>query len=513
MPKNPRFLAYLALVGIILLSFPPAMSEEKFNHIHAYFDLKNPFEEEVKGNIKFYLTTPKSTRLAVTKSCGYPEGLEITIEPQGTKTVSCNLDHFGFYADGEHRLIFDLEYIPPGKEQSYIYSGEWSVDSREFHQMRGCMGNIRILKCKDDEIDVAGASKYFGSVRCCNKRGMEHLQEEACWIDPDCGPGYFCYRTNPEFNDMCEKQYPELSMDELAEYFVGKIGSDEALNSEFGENDFEEIIRKGCLPEIYRPKIGRGIGVAWDSACATTFCGGVCGEETCNDNQRCVSKGILGRGCRCEFDETCTKDGDELDIELTILLTGYGSFGLAEIEENPSWGAINILDGEIINGWLIKSRQLPVEWSGSYENFKTEIEYIRPHYIFSSGVAPGSDIVTLERRAQNYMWGPDNNGVLKEGEIESGANQWLYSNFDVYLLRDALLENGFNAQVLERELNTNMYLCNYIYYKSLYNYPLRTVVFVHVPEPQLENKNYRTVNDITAAWRVILDNFTISKFK
>jgi C1A family cysteine protease len=167
MPKNPRFLAYLALVGIILLSFPPAMSEEKFNHIHAYFDLKNPFEEEVKGNIKFYLKTPKSTRLAVTKSCGYPEGLEITIEPQGTKTISCNLDHFGFYADGEHRLIFDLEYIPPGKEQSYIYSGEWSVDSREFHQMRGCMGNIRILKCKDDEIDVAGASKYFGSVRCC----------------------------------------------------------------------------------------------------------------------------------------------------------------------------------------------------------------------------------------------------------------------------------------------------------------------------------------------------------
>ena len=114
-------------------------------------------------------------------------------------------------------------------------------------------------------------------------------------------------------------------------------------------------------------------------------------------------------------------------------------------------------------------------------------------YLILLGEAKSHNNITIEKRAINNANGIDNNGIKKDNEkiIPDGAYS-LETTFDIDLSNLNLNYSDYDGA----------YLCNYVYYLSLYYNKVTKIVFIHLPFIKEEGGNMdvnvevRTINDI-----------------
>ncbi|KZN45878.1 pyroglutamyl-peptidase I [Pseudoalteromonas luteoviolacea] len=83
----------------------------------------------------------------------------------------------------------------------------------------------------------------------------------------------------------------------------------------------------------------------------------------------------------------------------TVLITGFEPFGGEEI--NPSWQAVQKLEGLIIEGHMVVTRELPCEFDTSLESLYNSIALHEPSLVLCVGQAGGRSDITIERIAIN----------------------------------------------------------------------------------------------------------------
>ena len=145
---------------------------------------------------------------------------------------------------------------------------------------------------------------------------------------------------------------------------------------------------------------------------------------------------------------------------------------------------------------------LPVSYKSCDQTLPTDLDVL-----IQVGVAASRDKISIERYAHNLMHAPtqsDNDGYVASHEvILSHAPSALETRIDVNLIEQI---NG----EWEWSLSAGSYVCNALYFKSLFRFPKTKILFIHVPHhlkasnPEAELKKIRTF--LLEAWTKITEN-------
>ncbi|MBI2520058.1 MAG: hypothetical protein HYV97_06565 [Bdellovibrio sp.] len=181
----------------------------------------------------------------------------------------------------------------------------------------------------------------------------------------------------------------------------------------------------------------------------------------------------------------------------TCLFTGFTSF--LDYSTNPTEELANQLQSKTLGDYQIYSKILPVDYQraeemlGSLENYQL---------IVLNGLATGRSSISLETMAYNQIDSsrPDTQGIILQNHtICPNANAFLNSSFapsQLSLLCENLNRLGHPVQLSS---NPGRYLCNFIYYKTLFNLEQKNLptpcLFIHWPEDQrLDSTSLYTVS-------------------
>lgn len=165
-----------------------------------------------------------------------------------------------------------------------------------------------------------------------------------------------------------------------------------------------------------------------------------------------------------------------------ILLTGFEPFG-GELS-NPSWDAVQALDGEQIAAHRVVVCQLPVEFGAAQHALSQALGELEPVLVLCVGQAGGRAQISLERIAINVDDAriPDNAGAcpIDEPVVTDGPAAY-FSNLPIKAMLVALREAGIPAEVSQ---TAGTYVCNHVFYglmHALRNAPNVRGGFVHIP--------------------------------
>jgi pyrrolidone-carboxylate peptidase len=156
-----------------------------------------------------------------------------------------------------------------------------------------------------------------------------------------------------------------------------------------------------------------------------------------------------------------------------LLVTYFGPF--KHFTENPAELIANELQLIFENHPLINFKKLEV----SYDCIDQFINNSLDEYdtIIELGVATKSDKIRIETNGVNSVLGTDINGFQKNGKIlieEKEAMETSFSKFDL-----SLWVKKYPDKVLLSE-NAGIYLCNYLYFKSISQLKDKNVIFIHL---------------------------------
>ncbi len=167
-----------------------------------------------------------------------------------------------------------------------------------------------------------------------------------------------------------------------------------------------------------------------------------------------------------------------------ILVTGFEPFGGQGV--NASWEAVKRLPEEI-GGFQVVRCRLPVVFGKAAEKALEEIHRIQAALVFLVGEAGGREWVTPELLARNVRVDlADNEGyVPREGEV---------------IVKDGpdVIRPGMNVEKILGQMkglpaaaseNAGRYVCNDLFYLTLYSLQNTDVMvdFVHVPYTEGQN--------------------------
>jgi pyroglutamyl-peptidase len=166
-----------------------------------------------------------------------------------------------------------------------------------------------------------------------------------------------------------------------------------------------------------------------------------------------------------------------------ILVTGFGPFGGEPI--NPALEAIKLLDGRIVGGCQIVTRELPVT---RFEAIDAIVKYRKetdPVLILAVGQAGGRLEITPERVAINvddYRI-PDNGGFQPVDEpIVKDAPAAYWSTLPIKAMVVAMREAGIPASVSN---SAGTFVCNHLFYGLMHHLAISGNKvrggFVHIP--------------------------------
>jgi pyroglutamyl-peptidase len=165
----------------------------------------------------------------------------------------------------------------------------------------------------------------------------------------------------------------------------------------------------------------------------------------------------------------------------TILLTGFEPFGGEDV--NPSLEAVKRLDGQIIGGVKVVGVGLPVSWDKAAAPLFAAIETARPFAVISVGQAGSRAKLAVERIGINICFGPDNDGVTRDGEpVVEGAPDGYFCSLPVVEITQAMNAAGIPSYVSN---TAGTYLCNFVTYILEHyvrnNNPSVKTCFIHIP--------------------------------
>jgi len=165
-----------------------------------------------------------------------------------------------------------------------------------------------------------------------------------------------------------------------------------------------------------------------------------------------------------------------------VLLTGFAPFGGETT--NPSWEAVQALEGEIVAGHRIVARCLPVEFEGSLHALHHALDELAPALVICVGQAGGRAQMSLERVAINCIDAriPDNAGLqpIDEAIVADGPAAY-FTDLPIKAMLAALRNAGFPVEVSQ---TAGTYVCNHVFYglmHALRGLPGVRGGFVHIP--------------------------------
>lgn len=165
-----------------------------------------------------------------------------------------------------------------------------------------------------------------------------------------------------------------------------------------------------------------------------------------------------------------------------ILLTGFAPFGGESI--NPSWEAVQALDGEVLRGRRIVSRRLPVEFDHSLDVLRELIDTFDPALVLCVGQAGGRAQLSIERVAINIADAriPDNAGASPiDSPIVPGGPAGYFATLPIKAMLMELRAAGMPAEISQ---TAGTYVCNAVFYglmHALRNRPRSRGGFIHIP--------------------------------
>jgi len=165
-----------------------------------------------------------------------------------------------------------------------------------------------------------------------------------------------------------------------------------------------------------------------------------------------------------------------------VLLTGFAPFGGEST--NPSWEAVQALEGEVIAGHRIVARCLPVEFDASLHALQHALDELVPSLVICVGQAGGRAQMSLERVAINVIDAriPDNAGAQPIDEpVAADGPAAYFTSLPIKAMLAALRNAGFPAEISQ---TAGTYVCNHVFYAlmhALRGLPGVRGGFVHIP--------------------------------
>jgi pyroglutamyl-peptidase len=164
-----------------------------------------------------------------------------------------------------------------------------------------------------------------------------------------------------------------------------------------------------------------------------------------------------------------------------VLLTGFAPFGGEQV--NPSWEAVQALEGEVIAGHRIRVDCLPVEFGAALDQLRKGIRRLRPALVLCVGQAGGRAAMSLERVAINVDDAriPDNAGARPiDRPVEPRGPAAYFSDLPIKAMLAALQSEGIPAEVSQ---TAGTFVCNHVFYGLMHALRRRATRggFVHIP--------------------------------
>jgi pyroglutamyl-peptidase len=186
----------------------------------------------------------------------------------------------------------------------------------------------------------------------------------------------------------------------------------------------------------------------------------------------------------------------------TVLLTGFDAFGGETI--NPSWLAVQALDGRKIRGCKIVAARLPTVFGDSIAMLDHLLAQHRPALTICVGQAGGRNAISLERIAINVNDAriPDNAARQPvDTPVFAGGPAAYFSTLPVKAMLRDLLAADIAAEVSQ---TAGTFVCNHVFYGLMHLLATRPNLkttrggFVHLPylpdQLTLEMKSQRVPN-------------------
>lgn len=165
-----------------------------------------------------------------------------------------------------------------------------------------------------------------------------------------------------------------------------------------------------------------------------------------------------------------------------MLLTGFQGYGGRD--DNPSAQVVQALAGTDIAGQTVIGEVLPVTNHDLRQNIEALLAQHRPWLVVCLGLAPGENMIRIERLAANYSCFeiPDNAGDRFEGPVCDGGPTAYDSTLPVNAIRDRLVADGIPARL---SATAGTFLCNAIMFHALHYcaqyLPGSRAGFIHLP--------------------------------
>jgi pyroglutamyl-peptidase len=144
------------------------------------------------------------------------------------------------------------------------------------------------------------------------------------------------------------------------------------------------------------------------------------------------------------------------------LVTGFDPFGGSRV--NPSWQAVQALDGRIIAGRRVIGAEVPTIFGHSLRRLAELVEQHRPALVVCTGQAGGRGALSLERVAINVDDAriPDNAGAQPiDTPVVAGGPAAYFTSLPIKAMLQALLRAGINAEVSQ---TAGTFVCNHVFY-------------------------------------------------
>lgn len=189
-----------------------------------------------------------------------------------------------------------------------------------------------------------------------------------------------------------------------------------------------------------------------------------------------------------------------------VLLTGFDAFGGAR--ENPSWLAVQALDGEEFNGHMLVAAQLPTTFIGSLQVLANLLKLHKPVLVICVGQAGGRNALSIERIAINVIDArlPDNAGEQPiDRPVVAGGPAAYFSNLPVKAMLCALQQAGVAAEISQ---TAGTFVCNQVFYGLMHalatqhGFKRTRGGFIHVPFMPGQGTPYMPLADMVQGLRL-----------
>jgi pyroglutamyl-peptidase len=192
----------------------------------------------------------------------------------------------------------------------------------------------------------------------------------------------------------------------------------------------------------------------------------------------------------------------------TVLLTGFDPFGGEAL--NPSWLAVQALQGRRIVGHRVVAAQLPTVFGTAPRQLQDLLKQHRPALVICVGQAGGRAALSLERVAINLDDAriADNATAQPiDTPVVPGGPAAYFTTLPVKAMRAALQRQGIAAEVSQ---TAGTFVCNHVFYGLMHALATRRGFrrtrggFVHVPWLPEQGTPSMALEDMVAGLRLAI---------